>query len=83
MIASMIAKKTAFQNPHTSNHSSKLLAKSTSNTLINQLTSHNVIQFKGSVSVRSTHHTVQLSNDSTTATMIADRNHATSTHGSK
>jgi len=83
MIASIIANRAAFKNPHTSNHSSRLLANNTINTVIIPLTNPRVIQFNGIVSTRSIHHTVQLNSHNTTATIIADQNQATSTPGSK
>gem|GEM_PF-4487722 len=79
--ATTIANITAFQNPHTSNQSRKLLASITINTVITHDTSHSVNRFSGKVRRRSINHAVPLSNAITTATISAHRKLATSTPG--
>ena len=83
IIAKTIAKPNAFRNPHTSNHSSILLANMIMSTFIMKLISHNVNQFIGKVSKRSKFHNVALSIMSTSPTTIAIHSQLMTTPGKK
>jgi len=77
----MSANNTAFQNHHTENQPSILLANNIMMTVINHQTNQSVNTFRGSAKKRRMDQTVALSNDITIATHIAHHIPATSTPG--